>query len=143
MAADLPLTKREARKMRGQVNWEELGIQANQDRRRERRLPLSVPIEVTGFGTDGRFFRELTTTIDISESGCCFRLQREVSREGIVAIRVMVKEYAKDNPARPFLYQIARAAEDVNCWRIGAAKLQPESIWMVAFPKPADSIPTA
>ncbi|MHB8485957.1 MAG: PilZ domain-containing protein [Candidatus Acidiferrales bacterium] len=124
--------------MRAQVNWEELGIQANQDRRSEPRLPLSVPIEVTGFGTDARFFRELTTTMDISESGCCFRLQREVSRGGIIAIKVMLKEYAKDNFARPFLYQIARSAEDLNCWVVGAAKLQPESIWLVAFPKPAD-----
>lgn len=124
--------------MRGQVNWEELGIQANQDRRSESRLPLSVPIEVTGFGTDARFFQELTTTVDISESGCCFRLLREVPRGGIVAIKVMLKEYAKDYLARPFLYQIARAVEDQNRWLVGAAKLQPESIWLVAFPKPAD-----
>ncbi|HEV2314872.1 MAG TPA: PilZ domain-containing protein [Candidatus Acidoferrales bacterium] len=129
--------------MRGQVNWEELGIQANQDRRREPRLPLSVPIEVTGFGTDARFFRELTTTIDISESGCCFRLQRELPRGGIVAIRVMLKEYAKNELARPLLYQITRALEDQNCWLVGAAKLQPEGIWLVAFPKPVDPKPAA
>lgn len=128
--------------MRTQVNWEELGIQANQDRRSESRLPLSVPIEVTGFGTDARFFRELTTTIDISES-CCFHLLREVPRGGIVAIKVMLKEHAKDNLTRPFLYQIARAVEDANCWLVGAAKLQPESIWLVAFPKPANPKQTA
>lgn len=124
--------------MRAQVNWEELGIQANRDRRREPRLSLSVPIEVTGFDTDAHFFRELTTTIDISESGCCFVLQREVPRGCIVAVKVMLKEYAKDNFARPFLYQIARAVEDQNRWLVGAAKLQPESIWFVAFPKPVD-----
>ena len=124
--------------MRAQVNWEELGIQANQDRRRESRLPLSVPIEVSGFGTDARFFRELTTTIDIRESGCCFGLQREVPRGGIVAIKVMLEEYAKDNLARPFLYQIVRAAAETKSWVVGAAKLQPESIWLVACPKPVD-----
>lgn len=129
--------------MRGQVNWEELGIQANQDRRREPRLPLSVPIEVTGFGTDARFFRELTTTIDISESGCCFRLQREVPHGGIVALRVMLKEYVRNKLAHPLLYQITRAVEDQHCWLVGAAKLQPESIWLVAFPKPVDPKPAA
>ncbi|MGH9863797.1 MAG: PilZ domain-containing protein [Candidatus Acidiferrales bacterium] len=129
--------------MQGQVNWEELGIQANQDRRRESRLPLSIPIEVTGFGADARFFQELTTTIDISESGCSFRLQHEVPRGGIVAIKVMLREYAKENFARPFLYQVARAVEDTNCWIAGAAKLQPESIWLVAFPKPTDPTRTA
>ena len=41
----------------------------------------------------------------------------------------------KDNLTRPFLYQIARAVEDENRWLVGAAKLQPESIWLVAFPK--------
>jgi len=129
--------------MRAQVNWEELGIQANQDRRSESRLLLSIPIEVTGFGADARFFRELTTTVDISESGCCFGLQREVPRGGIVAIKVMLKEYAKDNFARPFLYQIARAVEDQKRWLVGAAKLQPESIWLVAFPKRVDPKQTA
>ena len=129
--------------MRTQVNWEELGIQANQDRRREPRLPLSVPIEVTGFGTDARFFRELTTTIDISESGCSFGLPREVPRGSIIAIRVMLKGHAKDHFARPFLYQIVRAVEDPKCWTVGAAKIQPESIWLVAFPKPASPEQTA
>ncbi|HKV27196.1 MAG TPA: PilZ domain-containing protein [Candidatus Acidoferrales bacterium] len=121
--------------MQGQVNWEDLGIQANQDRRRESRLPLSIPLEVTGFGADGRFFRQLTTTIDISESGCSFHLQRDVPRGSIVAIRVMLKEYAKDSFARPFLYQIARSVKEIDRWVVGAAKLQPESIWLVAFPK--------
>ncbi|HEV2615966.1 MAG TPA: PilZ domain-containing protein [Candidatus Acidoferrales bacterium] len=129
--------------MQSQVNWEDLGIQANQDRRRESRLPLSVPIEVTGFGADARFFRELTTTIDISESGCSFSLQCPVPRGGIVAIKIMLKEYAKENFARPFLYQIARAIEETGRWVVGAAKLQPESIWLVAFPKPTDPNETA
>jgi len=129
--------------MHRQVNWEELGIEANQDRRHESRLPLSIPIEVTGFGTDARFFSELTTTIDISESGCSFRLRGEVSRGTIVAIKVMLREYAKEDFARPFLYQIARAVADTNSWIAGAAKLQPESIWLVAFPKPTDPKPTA
>ncbi|MHB8755846.1 MAG: PilZ domain-containing protein [Candidatus Acidiferrales bacterium] len=124
--------------MLGQVNWEELGIQANQDRRQETRIPLSVPIEVTGFGADARFFSERTATIDISECGCSFPLKREVPRGSIVAVRVMLKEYAKENFAqRPFLYQIARAVPETNCWIVGAAKLQPESIWLVAFPKPS------
>ncbi len=130
--------------MRSQVNWEELGIEANQDRRHESRLPLSIPIQVTGFGTDARFFSELTTTVDISESGCSFRLRGEVSRGSIVAIKVMLREHTKeDSVQRPFLYQIARAVADTNSWVAGAAKLQPESIWLVAFPKPTDRKPTA
>ncbi|HVB07653.1 MAG TPA: PilZ domain-containing protein [Candidatus Acidoferrales bacterium] len=125
--------------MQAQVNWEELGIQANQDRRKETRIPLSVPIEVTGFGADARFFSERTATIDISECGCSFLLKRDVPRGSIVAVRVMLKEYAKENLAeRPFLYQIARAVPETNSWMVGAAKLQPESIWLVAFPKPGD-----
>ena len=122
--------------MQEQVNWEELGIQANQDRRHEARLPLSIPVQVTGFNADNRFFSESTTTLDISESGCSFRLKCDVPRGGIVAVKVLLKEYAKENSARPFLYQIARASEEADCWIVGAAKLQPESIWLVAFPKP-------
>lgn len=128
--------------MQNAVNWEELGIEANQDRRREARVALAIPIEVTGFDLHGKFFTELTNTIDISESGCGFSLKRGVERGGIVAIKVAMKD-RKQRVQRPFLYQIARAIPDGSRWMLGAAKLQPESMWSVAFPRTDRTTPTA
>jgi hypothetical protein len=121
--------------MESTVNWEELGIEANKDRRREARIPLSIPIEVTGFDVDGKFFCEATKTVDISESGCSFSLKRCMERGGIVAIKVNVKDRRKQTEQRPFLYQIARSTPEGDHWIVGAAKLQPESVWFIAFPK--------
>lgn len=120
--------------MQGAVNWEELGIQASQDRRREPRLPLSVAIEVSGLDLEGKFFCERTRTVDVSESGCSFQLKNGVERGSIVAIRVNTTS-TKDEVAnkRPFLYQVARSEKQSEGWVIGAAKLQRESIWLVVF----------
>ncbi|MFZ0640759.1 MAG: PilZ domain-containing protein [Candidatus Acidiferrales bacterium] len=121
--------------MQDTVNWEELGIEANKDRRREARIPLTIPIEVTGFDVDGKFFCEATKTVDISESGCSFPLKLCLERGGIIAIKVLVKDLKKKSEQRPFLYQVARSTLEGDYWMIGAAKLQPESVWFVAFPK--------
>lgn len=121
--------------MESTINWEELGIEANKDRRREARIPLAIPIEVTGFDSHGKFFCEATKTVDISESGCSFSLRRDVERGGIVAIKVTIKERKKKTEQRPFLYQIARSTPEDSHWIVGAAKLQPESVWFIAFPK--------
>lgn len=53
------------------VQWQELGI-SNPDSRREPRISAAIPIEVTGFDANGKFFVELTETFDVSESGCGF-----------------------------------------------------------------------
>jgi PilZ domain len=128
--------------MQNAVNWEELGIEANQDRRREARVALAIPVEVTGFDVDGKFFTELTKTTDISESGCGFSLKRCVERGGIVAIKVAMKD-RKQNIHRPFLYQVARATPAGAHWILGAAKLQTDSIWLLTFPKTASNAPAA
>lgn len=115
------------------VNWEELGIEANRDRRKETRIPLAIPIEVTGFDAQGKFFSDATKTVDISERGCSFWLKRRVERGGIVAVKVIIKKHSPDQ--RPFLYQVARTTASGDGWVTGAAKLQTESVWFVAFPK--------
>lgn len=117
------------------VNWEELGIEANRDRRREVRIPLAIAIEVTGFDATGRFFSDATRTVDISECGCSFWLKQRVERGGIVAIKVMAKGRKHPADQRPFLYQVARSTASGEGWVTGAAKLQAESVWFVAFPK--------
>lgn len=121
--------------MESAVNWEELGIEANRDRRKETRIVLAIPIEVTGFDAEGKFFSVATKTVDISERGCSFWLKRRVERGGIVAVKVTMKGRKHPADQRPFLYQVARTTMSGAGWVTGAAKLQAESVWFVAFPK--------
>lgn len=120
--------------MRGSVVWDELGIDAV-PRRREMRRSIRIPIEVTGFAEDGKFFAERTVTTDVSESGCSFRLKRDLERGGIVSIKVLAPAQCKRSGNEPLLYQVAHATLDARGRVIGTAKLQEESVWSIAVPE--------
>lgn len=117
--------------MGNSIAQSQLGIDAPHNRRREARMAISIPIEVTGFAQDGKFFAETTVTADVSESGCSFRLQRGLERGGVLAIKVLAREKLSTTRHEPFLYQVIYAAKDARDWAIGAAKLQEESVWSV------------
>lgn len=116
------------------VSWEELGIADYHDRRMESRVAVSIRIEVTGFDFEGKFFSETTRTIDISKTGCGFRLKRRLLRGGILAIKILDKDAHPAGP-NPFFYQVARSTPEAGRWITGAAKLQSESLWSALFPE--------
>ena len=122
--------------MNATTDWEILSKEASQDRRKEVRIPLVFPIEVAGFNRRGRFFSERTATADVSASGCRFRLRTEVECGAVVAVKVVSRKSDRILPNRPLLFQIARVEQEEELWTVGAAKLEPENIWCVAFPAP-------
>ncbi len=129
--------------MKAGTNWEELSVEASRDRRREKRIPLVFPIEVSGFDRYGRFFSERTVTADVSESGCRFPLKTEVERGAVVAIKLVSRHTNRTQPDRPLLFKVARVVEESKGWTLGAAKLQPESLWCIAFPPHKQQTPVA
>jgi PilZ domain len=129
--------------MKAETDWEELSAEASRDRRREKRIPLVFPIEVSGFDKNGRFFSERTVTADVSESGCRFQLKTEVERGAVLAIRLASQHARRQLPERPLLFKVARVAEEKSCWTLGASKLQPESLWCIAFPPQKQQAPVA
>jgi PilZ domain-containing protein len=134
--------REEQRQMRGNVVWDELGIDT-MPRRREMRRAISIPIEVTGFAKDGKFFAERTVTTNVSESGCSFRLQRDLERGGIVSIKVLAQAPFHRLEDEPLLYQVAHATQDACDWAIGTAKLQAESVWSEAVLKAEEKVQRA
>ena len=129
--------------MKAETNWEELSAEANRDRRREKRIRLVFPIEVSGFDRSGRFFSEHTVTADVSESGCRFQLKTEVERGAVVAVKLVSRHPNRLKPERPFLFKIARVVEETGGWTLGATKLQPDSLWCIAFPPQKQQTPVA
>ena len=59
------------------------------DRRRSRRVPLSFHIEVSGFDSQGQFFRDRAVTADVSDGGCRFELTTTIAVKTPISIQVV------------------------------------------------------
>jgi hypothetical protein len=105
--------------------------------RRDPRDPASIFIVVSGFDSAGHFFTEHTATINISDNGCCFRLNREVPFDSLLAIQTL--DQNSDAPSRPALYQIAWLERLTKGATIGAARLHGEANWYLALPATSES----
>ena len=106
--------------------------QADDERRRERRLPAAIFVEVSGFDKRGRFFSEHTATTNISDHGCCFRLRQELAFDALLAIQPVVP--VAETSGQPVLYQIAWIEPMEHGAVVGVARLHGETTWCVAFP---------
>jgi len=78
------------------------------NRRHEARLPLTFPIEVSGFARRGRFFTEQSSCFDVGEASCAFRLHAEVEEDAVVAIRSFHWQNNNVLDSRPVLFQVVR-----------------------------------
>ena len=61
---------------------------AGSEKRRSSRVPLTVPITVSGVDALGEPFRELTTTLSVSCNGCKYKSKNYVQRDSLVTIEV-------------------------------------------------------
>ncbi len=117
--------------------WEELSQEASGDRRRERRLNLSYPIEIFGFDAANHYFTEHSVTENVSHGGCLFRLKTQVNPKTVLAIRVVSRETKQPQGYKPILFLVAWVKKEGNGWAVGASKLQPENLWQIAVPERA------
>ena len=125
-------------KIQSRTAWNELSAEANADRRREKRINLAFSIELFGFDSSNHYFTERSVTVNVSKSGCQFRLKHPIEARTVVAIRVTHPEGSKAIPRKPALFLISWVERAGDKWAVGAATLQPESIWPIEVPdKPA------
>lgn len=82
------------------------------NRRREARVPLTFPIEVSGFDLRGRFFTEQSSCFDVGEASCAFRLHAEVEEDAVVAIRSFHWQNNNVLDSRPVLFQVVRTENE-------------------------------
>ncbi|MGC2331104.1 MAG: PilZ domain-containing protein [Candidatus Acidiferrales bacterium] len=67
----------------------EAGSTSGSEKRRSSRVPLAVPITVSGVDALGEPFRELTTTLSVSCNGCKYKSKNYVQRDSLVTLEVM------------------------------------------------------
>lgn len=106
-----------------QTDWPQWGPATTKERRLERRMPIEMIIEVSGFDSSLRYFTERTETCDVSESGCQFRLHIIVAQETVVAVRAACHSRV-DSDAKADLYRIVRITRESQGILIGAQALQ-------------------
>ena len=101
--------------------------------RRERRCPLSVLLKVCGFDAGGRIFSELTSTLNISRSGCRIRLVREPLKNTALALRVIPHEGPVPQGGPQMLYQVGWLRPQEQGWEVGLFALGRTDLLQVAF----------
>lgn len=127
--------------MREIAELEATASEAAFERRREKRLALSLPIDVSGLDCHGRFFKERTVTTDVSANGCSFHLRAEADQSVVLAVKLISRNSAELLPDRPLLFDIVRMDATPDGWLLAAIKVQTEDLWYAAFP-PARRHPT-
>lgn len=111
------------------------------ERRHEWRESRRVPVEVSGFDARGRFFTERTSTLDVSDSGCCFLLNAEVEEHGAVSVRVVRRRDGQMLDDPPVLFRVVWVRQPRAGWpkwTVGAALSQPIQLQNAGFPVDAE-----
>jgi hypothetical protein len=118
----------ESAMQRMKLEGEDPNLFGPSNRRREPRLPLTFPIEVSGLDRRGHFFTESSSCSDVGEASCTFRLQDDLEEDAVVAIRSFHWQNHNVLDSRPVLFQVARIEKDGEEWIVATIRLQPPQI---------------
>jgi hypothetical protein len=105
---------------RMKIDGEDPNLFGPANRRREARMPLTFPIEVSGFDRRGHFFTEQSSCSDVGEASCAFRLRAEVQEDAVLAIRSFHWQNNNVLDSRPVLFQVARVEAENDKTNHGA-----------------------
>ncbi len=105
--------------------------------RREPRIATAMVIEVSGFDAAGCFFTERTSTANVSENGCCFRLNAGVGPNALIALQTG----GGDLSSRPAFYQVVWRETRNPGALVGAERMHGQSAWRDSFSASSDTYP--
>jgi hypothetical protein len=94
---------------------------------------LSILLRICGFSAGGRIFSELTSTRNISPSGCCVRLRTQPLGQTALAVQVIPREGPLPEGGTQMLYQIAWLQRQGQSWEVGLHALGNSDLLRVAF----------
>jgi hypothetical protein len=89
---------------------------------REERVPVCLPVVVTGYGASA-FFQTRTFTVDVSQGGCCIYLPQEATPGNLIFLSLAARDGSEIAPESRGLYQIAWAHPDGSGWVVGAKRV--------------------
>jgi len=91
--------------------------------RREPRSEAVLTFAVCGLASDGRFFVELSSTVNVSRSGCCVWLRRCPQPDSALALREVPGGASLPKGASQILFQVAWLRPEAGGWLVGAFAL--------------------
>jgi PilZ domain len=94
----------------------------SKDRRKEPRESFSTDVEVSGIDQSGHPFREVTKSLDVSQSGCRFVLSIHLARNSVVTLRVLGETSPLLSNISPIRLQVMYTIQSRNRWVVGALK---------------------
>ena len=102
--------------------------------RHEPRSEAGLTFAVCGLASSGRFFIELSRTVNISRSGCSLLLRTRPQTDSAIALRAVPGGTSLPDGTTQLLFQLAwvRAVDDG--WLIGAFALGKVDLCRLAFP---------
>jgi hypothetical protein len=103
-------------------------------KRREDRLPVSIPVEITGIDCVGHLFTERTSVENVTEIGCRFNTRTQMQCGEIVAVKPLEPGKKSMTHEQLQLFEIVWAAHHRAGCTVGARKLQGEKLANVKFP---------
>ena len=104
--------------------------------RREERLSVSIPVEITGVDRAGHLFTERTLVEDITEIGCRFDIRTQLQCGDIIAVKLLEPGEKSMTHGQPHLFEVVWAAHHRTVCTVGARKLQGEKLAKAKFPPP-------
>ena len=102
--------------------------------RREPRSHAALTFAVCGLASTGRFFVEISSTVNISRSGCCLRLHTRPLADSALALRVVPGGTSLPGGTSQLLFQLAWLRPEGDGWLVGAFVLGEVDLSRLAFP---------
>lgn len=96
---------------------------------RRKRLPVRIPIRISGVGPDDTYFGEKSETVDVSFDGCCFMAHKALPQGIIVAIRVMGDAKGTEENGKRGLFRLVWQKKVAGGFTTGARELLPHNLW--------------
>lgn len=104
--------------------------QLEQLRRRSQRLLLRIPIEVSGAGADGKYFKEKTYTLAVNRNGARIALAASVQPETVLTITNLQNMKACSFRA---VGRVEKSLTDAPEWGVESLDVD-VSFWGISFP---------
>jgi hypothetical protein len=107
----------------GRIDAGDLGDGPVRTARREPRSEKALTFTVCGLASSGRFFVELSSTVNVSHAGCCLWLQTRPQADSALALREAPGGASLPKGASQVLFQVAWLRPQAGGWLVGASAL--------------------
>jgi hypothetical protein len=102
--------------------------------RHEARSTAALTFAVCGLASSGRFFVELSHTVNISRSGCSLLLRTRPQTDSALVLRAVPGGTSLPDGTSQLLFQLAWVRPANDGWLIGAFALSKVDLCRLAFP---------